>query len=98
MGRSGGGCVPPSIPDLPDLPDGVDITPAPYGDLVAEMGPVAHLLAEELKAPEPEVQLVSHGYRRRYSYWQEQRKPDMPNLARIQVGYRVPAMWTALKR
>jgi hypothetical protein len=81
MGSSGG-CVPPSIPDLPEVPDGVDIVPAPYGDVVAEMGPVAHLLAEELKAPQPEVQLVSHGYRGHYSFRQEQRTPDTPNLAR----------------
>lgn len=63
MGGSGRGCVPPSIPDLPELPSDVDIVPAPYGDLVAEMSPVAHLLAEELKAPEPEVEVVPHWVR-----------------------------------
>ena len=91
LGGSGAGCLPLSIPDLPEVPDGVDIVPGPYGDLVAEMSPVAHLLAEELKAPEPEVQVVPHEYRGRYSYRQEQRTPDMPNLACIQLGYRVPS-------
>ena len=90
MGRSGGGCAPPSIPDLPEVPDGVDIVPAPYGDVVAEMVSVAHLLAEELKVPEPKAYIVPHEYRGRYSYRQEQRTPDTPNLARIQLGYRVP--------
>jgi hypothetical protein len=90
MGSSGGGCAPPSIPDLPELPEGLDIVPAPYGDLVAEMAPAAHLLAEELKAPESEVQVVPHEYWGRYSYRQEQRTPDTPNLAKNQVGYRVP--------
>ena len=55
------------------------------------MAPVAHLLAEELKAPEPEVQVVPHEYRGRYSYRQEQRTLDTPSLASIQVGYRVPS-------
>ena len=91
MGGGGSGCVPPSIPDLPEVSDGVDITPAPYGDLFTEMVPVAHLLAEELKAPEPEVQVVPHEYRGRYSFRQEQRTPDTPNLASIQLGYRVPS-------
>jgi hypothetical protein len=90
LGSSGSGCMPPSIPDLPKVPDGLDIVSAHYGDLVAEMSPVAHLLAEELRAPEPEVQVVPHEYWGRYSYRQEQRTPDTPNLARIQVGYRVP--------
>ncbi len=73
------------------MPDDVDIVPAPYGDLVAERSPVAHLLAEELKAPGPEVQMVLHEHRGRYSFRQEQRTPDTPNLAKIQVGYRVPS-------
>jgi len=38
-----------------------------------------------------EVQVVPHEYRGRYSYRQEQRTPDTPNLACIQVGYRVPS-------
>ncbi|HID64367.1 MAG TPA: hypothetical protein EYP49_16745 [Anaerolineae bacterium] len=52
---------------------------------------MAHLLAEELKAPEPEVRVVPHECRGRYSFRQEQRTPDTPNLACIRVGYRLPA-------
>ena len=91
MGGSGGGGVPSSIPDLPEVPDDVDVVPAPYGDLVAEMSSVAHLLAEELKAPEPEVRVMPHEYRGRYSFRQEQRTPNTPNLAKLQLGYRVPS-------
>jgi hypothetical protein len=39
-----------------------------------------------------EVQVVPHEYRGHYSYRQEQRTPDTPNLACIQVGYRVPSL------
>jgi len=34
--------------------------------------------------------VVPQAYRGRYSYRQEQRTPDTPNLASIQLGYRVP--------
>ena len=37
------------------------------------------------------VQVVPRQYRGRYSYRQEQRTPDTPNLAEVQVGYRVPS-------
>jgi hypothetical protein len=54
--------------------------PSPYIHIMEKVFPLAKALAQSLKRPEPETRLASHMWLGRYSFRQELRLPDFPNL------------------
>jgi hypothetical protein len=73
--------------DLPGIPSGNRaLEPAAYLDLEEKVRPHAARLAEALKEPSPDRRPALHEYRGRYSFRQEIRTPDTPNLAPREVG------------
>jgi hypothetical protein len=60
--------------------------PAPYTDLENETRPAATVLAESLQHPQPDTRPMPHEWRGRYSFRQENRTLETPNLDRQGVG------------
>jgi hypothetical protein len=56
--------------------------PAPYVELETRARPLANQLVDALKIPQPETRFEPHDWQGRYSFRQELRTPETPNLAR----------------
>ena len=80
----GAGMFDQDLPGLPARSKALD--PAPYIELEEKVRPHASRLAEALKEPRPDQRRAPHEYRGRYSFRQEIRTPDTPNLAPQELG------------